>query len=772
MCTVNNIFTVEALVAKYRNFVENHTTCDVIGADYDFGYMGSIEYGIEGWADHQLLITLYNDFAGNKADSSIQNCLSKYKDCFWKEALDEEEYAFLLENFKDTVDWIFSKGLHYGSNATENSVNLKKSDVSFIKKAAKNVMAKPGNSVYLENDILGDGAIMFPQCVILCEGKDEETALKKIRLFAFGIQYKNIDKIEQESIDIIISGSGWFPGLDIPYETLYSSLSNNGTMVMHAHPYYLVSMEKEAVSFRKRLVADKAIKSVVKYTEGNLYRYVLLIEKFEHSEVDFQDRMNKLSKEVDIKQVTARILLPGYYFTEKPENGVPLSNLLESYDFMHTDTVSLEQPLVLPQNLGNTFKDADMSQKEVKKAIELGENANTLASTCYNVDFPSVLLYGSTKNIYVGIVSQCKVPYAVIDPIACFIAKEGVDLRYVTSLLFDPIVSKQISAIYLDFYYCNMMVFMSEFLHNIIVPHHESDERDRYLANACLKALSDSQEELRRENVFYQKAVRMRKHALTQSFASMKAMFMALNSYRDRKKGQFSDKELLSKSRGVTVADVFEYLSRGFEDMSIGLEHIADVEYFFQKPEWIDPVKFLNDYFRANRGSWVNFSCIAAWKNDNISKENVYDDKTNRYVIRKGEPLDTFYFPKDALELIINNIVSNAISHGFTDYNRKDYQLRFSWHTEGSSLLIEIANNGTPIPADRDVASLKEYGVSTALHQNGHNGIGCNEIDDIMHRYVGDYEIISTPQEEFTVRYVLSFKRTIILSNYYKRYET
>ena len=149
----NSNFTVEALVAKYRNYVEKHATYEIIGED-DFG-MGSWEYGLDGWADHQLLIKLYNDVAGENADTSIQDRLSKFGKHFWKDILDTEEYAFLLEHFKDTVDFMFSKGLHYGSDATRNTVYMMKGDTSFIKKAAKYVTAKPGDCIYIENDTLG-----------------------------------------------------------------------------------------------------------------------------------------------------------------------------------------------------------------------------------------------------------------------------------------------------------------------------------------------------------------------------------------------------------------------------------------------------------------------------------------------------------------------------------------------------------------------------------------------------------------------------------------
>jgi sensor histidine kinase regulating citrate/malate metabolism len=136
------------------------------------------------------------------------------------------------------------------------------------------------------------------------------------------------------------------------------------------------------------------------------------------------------------------------------------------------------------------------------------------------------------------------------------------------------------------------------------------------------------------------------------------------------------------------------------------------------------------------------------------------DSITGEVILRKYDSINMLMFPQDALERIFDNVVSNAKAHGFTDAERKDYQIRFSWSTDGIALIVEIENNGTAIPSDRDTASLLEYGVSSALHQNGHNGIGCNEIDDIMQRYDGNVEIVSLPENEFPVKYVLTFNRS------------
>jgi signal transduction histidine kinase len=188
------------------------------------------------------------------------------------------------------------------------------------------------------------------------------------------------------------------------------------------------------------------------------------------------------------------------------------------------------------------------------------------------------------------------------------------------------------------------------------------------------------------------------------------------------------------------------------------------VEYSFNKPEWIDPERFIEGYITKKGNGWLNFKPSVTWdKGNNQAKADLKDPSTGQLILKKGDAVDMLLFPKDALERVFNNIVFNAQAHGFDDSTRKDYELRFSWHTDGIALIVEIENNGTAIPSDRDTASLLEYGVSSALHQNGHNGIGCNEIDDIMRRYDGKVEIVSSPEKKFTVKYVLTFNRSNIV---------
>jgi signal transduction histidine kinase len=256
------------------------------------------------------------------------------------------------------------------------------------------------------------------------------------------------------------------------------------------------------------------------------------------------------------------------------------------------------------------------------------------------------------------------------------------------------------------------------------------------------------------------KSVRMRKHALTQSLSAIEAMFYSLNSFRE-KHDVLHNEDIISRVKKITVQEAFEFIAQSLKDMMPALEHIAAVEYSFGKPEWIDPEKFIEEFIQNNEKGWLNFKPITTWKQGhNLAIQDVKDPSSGEIILRKGDSINQLLFPKDALERVFNNIISNAKAHGFKDKSRNDYQLRFSWRMDGLALIVEIENNGSPIPNDRETASLLEYGVSTDLHNDGHNGIGCNEIDDIMQRYEGKVEIVSLPNDEFPVRYILTFNRS------------
>ena len=550
--------------------------------------------------------------------------------------------------------------------------------------------------------------------------------------------------------------------------------------------------------------ATKAFKGKPIYSEKDIHRNdrnVLDVEAWDtllqNNGVEQETGLHKIAQ-LKSSTLNPNMLLPQICVLEKPlenENPLPLSKLCNrvvskvkeiDYD-LPTDTLWVRN-----HNLSNVFQGAlNVSTLETAdcpnnpphtndyKFAETGEfideqdfkwpfvdNADWTGFGQQSeigmrvVDYRRCTFIDGTKDIVlfkqqsdevsVALIRATGKPIAIDPGINVFIPNDDIDALSLVALLKLPIVYRQIRA-YDKF-------GLEKYLQDILVPTDLRiirDEEQRMIKVG--NAISELEEKLANQK----KSVRMRKHALTQTLSSIEAMFSALNAYRIREEGTINDRDVISRVKGTTVREAFDFLKQNIKDMMPALEHIADVEYAFRKPEWIDPEIFIEDYIFQHENGWLNFKPIMTWENGhNIAKEDIKNPSNGEIILQKGQSINQFYFPQDALEQVFKNIISNAQAWAFDDQSREDYQLRFSWHMHSAALIIEIENNGTPIPHDRDTASLLEYGVSTALHHDGHNGIGCNEIDDIMQRYDGKVEIVSTPEKEFTVKYILTFNRS------------
>ena len=801
MQTVNNNFTVEALVAKYRNFVDEHCPKESYWDPKEGNISGPLD-PIDCYAEAHLLVTLYKRIAGENTDQNILEALSKYTAAFYTNALNEEEMDFLANHFSKVSTFIFN---NFADKYTKGWIGRPTQKVYEIIEKLKKVEA--GKTIFIGGAGLCDMALLFPNCTIKgyseygfleeLSGDKEMWALGQIRLFAAGIK-SEIKPLYEDT-----KNSQYMSDVDIAiFDTAdrYSYPFSNGSehlfQYMKPNSEFLLFLDKQNAAgnsmagLTKMLVEKKCIYSIVSFEEPNA------IFGTNTTKTTICVCANKAVSNIvcikndatgDLIQLSANMLDPtilwsSYYLTAKSKEGITLSEIVSFQDLgpknkenlvFKKTTFNDEKEciywilsdkeknilVVAPTNLSTRYEDTKLCKENLHPADDpLFEKQLGLFS---NIMQPCVLLFGRKDKLVAGYIkdlpSEGIVAYRQF---ACLVPKEGIDVRYVTALLLIPEVRNQIMSI------CEGEVDAQLFpliMDKIIVPNHTDLERATFLSEANYNAFESSRKELEQEHKSYIKAVRMRKHALTQSASAIEATFYALNAYRERQNGTISDNERISRIKQTTVKDAFEYLSMATKDLLVKLDHIADVEYTFTKPEWINPEEFVESYIQNHENGWVNFKPVVKWaKGHNLADKDL-TDLSGEIILHKGDPINTMIFPRDALKQILDNIVSNAISHGFKDESRHDYQLRFSWETDGTALKMCVENNGAPIPADRSTLSLLEYGVSTSLNSNGHHGIGCNEIDGIMRKYDGKIELVSSPDDEFRVKYILTFNRTNIL---------
>lgn len=802
MQNAQNNFTVETLVAKYRNYVNEHCPKwrdDLIGDDGEV-----IEYvhpdSPDANVDEQLIVTLYKKVSGCNADTRVLDALSQYSEVFYDKALTEDEMSFLCEHFSEVVSYEFAHRKEWFQGNT--GLHISEERIRLVKEYVK---PHKGERIFIADTEYCDLAVLFPDCIISgFTGMNYEQkkvwALGQIRLFAAGIQSEIVsgEEVNDEysytlpakgSVDVVffrVNENKYFAqkifGTECKdIEALYDLLKPNGKMLFFSE--FISEMagmkaelyEAPVIDFRVRKTREKAVSSIVAYKDKGFFgdKYIMLaLCKAENSKVYIKDEVKLRSKYINSDELDPEILWPSYYWTNRPTDGIPLSSIVkhqrvrlleekELAEFVKGEGWALHEkaknmPLVLPDMLRDSYKDANLWNRIVNSVSDPGIEEEQ-AKLCV-AKKPCVLLSSSTEDFRVGYVTEAPDGGFAYMKACCMVPQDGIDVRYIAALLFEPSVKEQILTI-CEGHTINLALPLV--MDKIIVPNHDEKERLAFLAEANYDALLFSQEELKQEAEYYKKSVRMRKHALTQSLSSIEAMFYALNEFRIRQKGKLVNEDVISRVKGTTVREAFEFISKNLEDMMPALEHIAAVDYSFNKPEWIDPEIFIEDYIKRNENGWLNFKPIMMWeKGHNQATEDIREPFSGEIVLSKGNSIYQFLFPKDALERVFKNIISNAQAHGFDKKSRIDYQLRFSWHMDGIALIVEIDNNGSPIPNDRDTASLLEYGVSTALHHDGHNGIGCNEIVDIMQRYDGKVQIVSSPENEFSVKYILTFNRS------------
>ena len=876
MLNNSNNFSVEAIVAKYVNAVkaqwestpEYKDWCSPIptvdlpsGTDFAF-------------APHQqLLATVWSIVNGNPTEGQLVGELAHYIGFFNRDILTEEEIEYLVANYKECVNYIFSQSEDW----MWREISFFEQPEGICDLMTKLLDYKSGDTLYIPFVEYGDLAVRFPDCKIKGRVSSRRVwAFCCIRLQANGISYdipydecedaQEIILPEAGTADCIIcDASELVFDVNNAIKGLYTSLKSSGRMTVIVPPHVLGGMGDSELAFRKKLINDKSLEAIVQlpsdiFRASNESFFVLCIDKrqkdaeyegvvmadatFATRDYGVKSTLKRLDverfveavqhsdspeavsicKRIPFDKVDADLLLPAHYLVEKPSFAMGLHNVLRMAKLDSTTTTGV-MPAVIAKDLTSSFENANLSVSELSSLCDCGKKEDFAVVT-----EPCVFLCSTGDTILVGYVSEVpETGIAVSKRVNCF-TTVNADVASATLLLLEDYVGKQIKAL-------SVGKLMRKFDNNLLAkikvyPLVYDEELDWELELEAIKAeqekeemltrleleamqedadrqaladeiafeamqedaerqeiaLSIEVEELKRASLQqrdrmqkklydtiehqkqegvnqyeeFRKSVRLRKHALTQSLSSFGSMFNALMNCRRRQSGFLDDTDKLSDISDLTVSDAFAYLESRLESIQQKLAAIADVEEDLGKPENIEPIEFINSYIGMNQAGWLRFKALTGWENfiTNRATRDIPSPDGSGFILRKGDPLNTLYFPKKALSRIFDNIIANAVAHGFTDSTRSDYKVRFSWEANGMEMTLVIENNGKAIPTEVNTADILEYGFSTSLNSGGHNGIGCSEIATIMRDFDGIVKVISTPQDEYTVKYMLTFKRT------------
>ena len=230
----------------------------------------------------------------------------------------------------------------------------------------------------------------------------------------------------------------------------------------------------------------------------------------------------------------------------------------------------------------------------------------------------------------------------------------------------------------------------------------------------------------------YINTVRNRKHDMKTPMTQLRNTLPLLKSLVDRVPDEVAQR----------LEKYVQRMEDSMDKLSMIVSHLAD-EQVFTNPEPVNLEEILSKEVTEAANYVVKYS----------RDETAFDLAEIRTpIVMMGKT--------DAIRLV-QNIVDNAIKHGFDDPNQK-YTLSINLTIEDEYYVIEFVNNGKPLP---DGIDKEHYGMN-GVKSKGSSGWGSGGfvVKSITEHYGGDYDIFSRDSAGEMLTYVI-IKLPIYLGN-------
>ena len=303
-----------------------------------------------------------------------------------------------------------------------------------------------------------------------------------------------------------------------------------------------------------------------------------------------------------------------------------------------------------------------------------------------------------------------------------------IDPYYLLNELMSTIVSMQIESF--DHTDKWMSIGIEDFLSiKLVVP--SVEEQQRIVSLERQKALADTREEIKKNFESYKQDIRMKKHALAQTLRVMKGWWMNLQMAREKGNGVIDDTATIGQLHPVAIKDIFG-----------NIDHEMNMLF-----------KQVNSF---NMGDTMKVDVFDA--KDFIQQYVNHHDPMFEYQCELPEKAANIRFPKEAFQIILDNISSNACSHGFKGREKEKNIIRIIAEIKGQDLIIRVDNNGRPMPVEMTAEKVFTYGDTTEEGSDEHGGLGGYLIKDMMTKFGGEVELELNAEADFPVAYKLVFR--------------
>lgn len=229
------------------------------------------------------------------------------------------------------------------------------------------------------------------------------------------------------------------------------------------------------------------------------------------------------------------------------------------------------------------------------------------------------------------------------------------------------------------------------------------------------------------------------RHTFRQYLGALKSSVIGTRKFINNRSGQkIALEDIYSRNLNQTLSDHLKSQESAIQALSKLLEEKKEsIGENVKQHNLVDLVKMAHQRFKQD-----NFEFEFKIDQPAFSQ----DDKRIKPFINIDE--DDFF------KLYIN-IIQNAVDHGFKNRNNNIIHSYISYDSEKQHCILEVSNNGNPIPEKFTLKNLTTRGEKTTDSKG--TGIGGADIKDIVTLYNGTFELIKDSISTFPVTYLLSF---------------
>jgi type I restriction enzyme M protein len=240
--------------------------------------------------------------------------------------------------------------------------------------------------------------------------------------------------------------------------------------------------------------------------------------------------------------------------------------------------------------------------------------------------------------------------------------------------------------------------------------------------------------------------VRIKKHTIMQFMNNIILSIDILKSEMDKSNGILESKKVINKKTGTTIKMQFDKLDQSSKSAIYYIDKLSE-GLTFDKKEPVDLNLLIIDSKNQGREDDDLFEIEYIFYNESF-KIHISEDTKDVYI----DPIA--YISKADFHIVYNNIIENAIRHGFSKREKKykfKIELKSSYNNDFTeSATIIFSNNGKPFPEGMAEAYCIK-GEKAGPESN--DGIGSWKVCEIIRNHFGgDIKIFDNPQDEFPVR--------------------